>query len=613
MLFLDIETYCSIDLKKSNVYVYVEQPDFEILMCAWSLNGEDVQIAVGEEQINFIPGLFDPTIPIVAHNAAFERICLSVLGECYGAGHGETADDFFPSERFIDTQALATEAGYPAKLEKLAPALGAEPKDTAGTRLINLFSKPQRGKRIMPEDKPEQWEEFKDYCIQDVRTLIDVYNRLPDMTDTEKQIYLTDQRINDRGIPVDIGMAEMAVAAAEENQQGQIAEVQRITGIENPNSNQQMLAWLQSTGLGVKNMKADTVQKVLDKANLSSDVRRVLELRQELALVASKKYIAALNSTCDDGRFRGGFRFFGAHTGRWSGNRIQLQNLPRQSVENEDMAILDLMLGNGADAQTLKGLVRPLFVGPFTVVDYNAIEARVLAWLAGEQWVLDAFENGRDIYVETAERMGGLTRFQGKVAVLALGYAGGKNSLRVMGAEGNDSQMQMLVDQYRRANPRIVQFWKKMENSVSDGGRVGKHINAVRDGKDLRLELPSGRAIHYHNMQWERYSVQDPETGKWVSKQGWRYDDPKGLRMGTYGGRLSENVTQAVARDILAEALVRLEDAGYEVALHIHDEIGVYGGHPVEDIVKIMCDSPEWAAGLPIDAEGFVCQRYQKG
>jgi DNA polymerase len=589
MLFIDLETYAASDLKKQTVYSYAEDPSLEILMCAWSLEPypDTVEIAVGEDHIREIPYLLNVDMPIVAHNAQFERV---VLGAVFG-------EEYFPIERFIDTQAMAAEAGWPRKLEKLALALGVKPKDTAGTRLINTFSKPNRGKRIFPENKPDKWEEFKRYCVNDVETLIECYNALPEMTDMENRVYTADQRINDRGITVDLGLAREAVKAAEQNQAAQAEELMQITGISNPRSNQQLLEWCQKSGLKkMRDLKAATVEKLLTQ-NLTPEQRRVLELRRDLALVASKKFIAALDSTCADGRFRGGFQFFGAHTGRWAGRRIQLQNLPRLAAGNEEAAILDLMMGNGADAQTLKGLVRPLFVGPFTVLDYSAIEARVLAWLAGEQWVLDAFIKGRDIYVETAERMGGLTRAQGKVAVLALGYNGGINSLRVMGAEGTDEELQVLVWQWRNANPKIVQFWKKVESAFWSGGRAGRLVFEMR-GKDRAMVLPGGRSLVYHNVK--------------KSQKRLTFDDPKGYRTDTYGGRLVENATQAVARDILAEALVRLEDRGYEVALHIHDEIGVYGEHPVDEIAKIMCELPDWAEGLPIDAEGQVCQRYQK-
>lgn len=348
------------------------------------------------------------------------------------------------------------------------------------------------------------------------------------------------------------------------------------------------------------------MKKALLKKNLTADQRTVLELRQELALVASKKYQAAIDASSSDGRLRGGFQYFGAHTGRWAGRRVQLHNLPRAALDSTaevDAAILDLKLGAGASSQTLKALVRPMFMGPFGIIDYSAIEARVLAWLAGEEWVLEAFRKGRDIYVETAERMGGLTRFQGKVAVLALGYNGSIGSLAAMGAEGDDEQLMMLVHQWRRANPNIVRLWKIMDQAFRGTGMaVGKRMRVEKDGNDRLLHLPSGRAIHYHDVE---------AAGKRITFANFRAPG----RMDTYGGRLVENATQAVARDILAEALVRLGEAGYDVVGHVHDEVIIEMPQDgtLAQLQDIVTASPKWADGLPLGGEGFVSQRYQKG
>jgi DNA polymerase len=387
------------------------------------------------------------------------------------------------------------------------------------------------------------------------------------------------------------------------------------------------------------------VTKVLHN-DINGTASRVLALRQELALTASKKFTAAVDSTCADGRFRGGFRFFGAHTGRWAGRGVQLHNLPREAFsiqEEQDFTIRKLKTEGAATATELKKLVRPMLVGPFTVVDYSAIEARVIAWLAGEQWALQAFADGRDIYVETAERMNGLTRFQGKIAVLALGFAGGIRSLKAMAGDREalmelakppsmvpgggvrslvsdpdiDRGLQRLVDQWRDANPNIVRLWRRIEERVRHGGPVGEHLNIRRSGEDMWLDLPSGRSIVYHGLRWERYRAM--RNGKWKMEEGWRYDDPKkvGLRIPTYGGRLAENATQAVARDILAESLVRLEAAGVEVVAHVHDElISVYDETKVQstldEVIKLACHPPDWAEGLPIAATGFVTERYRK-
>jgi DNA polymerase len=619
MLFIDIETKSGADLREVGVYRYVEDPDFEILMAAWSVDGGEVLAATGEDNVRNIPGLFNPSVVKIAHNAAFERVCFSHLA-------GLPSGTYLDPREYHDTQAVAGERGYPQKLERLAVALGAEPKDPAGAALIRFFCMPKRGGGFnRPQDHPEKWAAFVEYCKQDVSTLIDVHNRLGDFpTAMERAVYLADQRINDRGIRVDLELARNAAEAAEENQMTQELEVMNLTGIANPNSNPQMLAWLRSSGLSVPNLRAETVERLLT-GSLSYTQRRVLELRQELALVASKKYTTALASASGGDRLRGCFRFFGAHTGRWTGSGVQPQNLPRATLHTpefdpavddpgEDSAIaseasiLDLALGLGGEAETLKALVRSLFIINGAVVDYAAIEARVLSWLAGEEWALEAFRVGRDIYVETAERMGGLTRFQGKVAVLALGYNGGVAALRRMGAEGDDAALQYLVTQWRRANPAVVEMWKTMEQAFWLGGKVGDHLHIERTRPGSRyIHLPSGRSIAYHEVT---RSAVETEYGP---KMRLQFVDPRrGFRVDTYGGKLSENVTQAVARDLLAEALVRLDDAGLAVVGHVHDEVLVEGGS-VDEVTKWMTQQPEWAEGLPLDGEGFTCNRYRKG
>lgn len=603
-LHIDIETYSSAPID-AGVYRYSESPDFRILMAAWSTDGETTHVATEPEDIAAIPGLTDPAVRKVAHNAQFERICLSRL-------LGRAPGDYLPPEEWRDTMAVAAELGYPQKLEKLALALGAEEKDAAGTRLINIFSKPNRkGTRTLPEERPEDWAAFVEYCRQDVATLIDIDRRLGDWpTETERAVYEADQHINDAGIAVDLAFCRQAVETADLNQMAQELELQQLLGVDNPRSQPQMLAALQATGgalADLADLRKDTVTALLS-GTLRPEQRRALELRLELALVTSKKYEAALRATSRDGRLRGSFRFFGAHTGRWAGRGVQLQNLarpakgfPADDAEIEAL-ILDVKLGLGAEADELKSLVRSMFVGPLTVVDYSAIEARVVAWLAGEQWALDAFAAGRDIYVETAERMSTpsnrLDRSQGKVAVLALGYQGWVNSLRVMGAEGSDEHLARLAKQWRRANPNIVGLWEQTQDVFRTGGRAGKRITLERNGSERRMRLPSGRAIHYHGCQFgDKMSFRD-------ARMGWRVD--------TYGGRLVENATQAVARDILAEALVRLRDNGFRVVGHVHDEILVET-EDVDTVRSLMIEPPTWAAGLPIDGEGFVCRRYRKG
>lgn len=616
-LYLDLETKSRVDLKKSNVYRYVEDDEFDILMAIWSTDLETVHVEFGSEAINSIPGLWDPETTIVAHNAPFERIALS-------AYHGLPVGEYLDPRRFIDTMAIAAQQGYPRSLDKLAKALGTALKDSAGTALINFFCKPRRdGTFNTAADNPEKWDQFVEYGRQDVVTLIEVHEKLTlegseDLIPMERDILLVDQLINDSGITVDTDMVETAVDAADLNRMVQELRITELTGMPNPGSNAQMMRYLTLSGLKPKNLQKATVDALLKK-DLDPVQREVLELRVELALVAAKKYTAALDRVNSDGKLRGTFQYFGAHTGRWSGRGVQLQNLPSTTLDKDhpDLdqligeTVLDMKLSGEADAVTLKALVRSMFTGPFTVVDYSAIEARVLAWLADERWALDAFSAGRDIYVETAERMGqGMTRKEGKVAVLALGYNGGIGSLEAMGAEGSEEQLRFLVNQWRDANQRITRMWPKLEDAFKYGSSVGKFLKVEKDGRDRAITLPSGRQLIYHDVRGRR------EVDQWGrDRLRLSYLDPQmpGMRKDTYGGRLTENVTQAVARDILAQAMVRLHDRGYTTTLHVHDEIGLLGTHPVDEISSIMTEDPGWASGLPLDAEGYHCPRYRKG
>jgi len=606
-LYIDIETYSGLDLKTTNVYRYTEDPDFQILMADYAFGDEEVQHVEGAQVAELFDYIRDPGLRKVAHNAAFERVCFSrAMG----------VDGFLDPTEWRDTMAVAGVRGMPQSLSNLAKFLQVSEKDSAGTALINFFCKPDRnGNRRRPEDHIEKWLEFCAYCNQDVVVLRDIEKRMGDFpTETERLVHFADQRINDRGLRIDVPLARKAVAAASVNQREQVREVIEISGIDNPNSLAQMKRWLTTRDVHVPDMKAETVEKLLS-GDLPDDVRRVLELRQELALVASKKFQAALNGVCKDGRLRGAFKFYGAHTGRWSGRGAQPQNLPREAFDTDlesEAAIADLMIGLGADALTLKKLVRPMFILDGSVVDYAAIEARVIAWLAGEEWAIEAFYDNRDIYVETANRMSTpgnqLSRFQGKVAVLALGYNGGVGSLRAMGATGTDEDLKKLVYQWRRANPNIVRFWDDLDSAFYKGGAAGDRItvrgstNNCLCRQDREIVLPSGRAICYHSVHFKTDQL---------GRRRATFQSPAGYRTDTYGGRLAENVTQAVARDILAEALLRLHANGVDVQGHVHDEI-LTESPVLEEVKKIMLEPPAWADGLPIDGAGFSSRRYKK-
>jgi len=426
LLWIDIETYSPVDLAKAGVYKYTEHPDWRILMCSWALNDGPVQRAEGHEAILAIPGLFDRKVLKIAHNASFERINLSRLKS---RGRGK----FLPPEQFFDTAALARAWGLPASLKDFALALGAEEKDEAGTRLINLFSKPNRkGERVTKEEKPEDWAAFGAYCDQDVETMRDAAKRLArDFPRGERAVYETDQRINDRGVRVDIALAEAAERCFKDNRAEALKEIERIAGVDNGNSVAQLRAWLKIRGVDTEDLRKDTVKELLE-GEIPDDVRRVLVLRQECAVSAAAKFTAAIRATNDDGRLRGTMQYFGASTGRFAGRLIQFQNLARDGFKAEgggydtgaeEAAVGRLLEGGSVPSPELKKLIRPLLMGPFVVCDYSSIEPRVLAWLAGEQWMIDAFNNDEDIYVATAERMGGVEhgfdRQKGKVATLA--------------------------------------------------------------------------------------------------------------------------------------------------------------------------------------------------
>lgn len=601
-LWIDIETYSSVNLKKSNVYRYVEAEDFEVLMCGWTTDGKTYHLAVGEDEIREIPGLTDPDVIKVAHNAPFERICLSRI-----------TDRELQPEEFRDTRAMAAAAGYPQSLEQCAKALKVTAKG-AGSALINFFCRPFRGKRRRPEDHPEKWQQFKEYCVQDVVVLFEIDQKLPELSPVEQRIYIADQRVNDRGIRLDISLARAAREAADVNLMVNELEFINLTGVKNPKSVQQVRKWLLEAGTPLADLRAETVAAAM-QGPITDAVRRALELRQELALTSSSKFEAALRNVCSDGRLRGAFFYHGAHTGRWTGRGVQLHNLARLSFTKIDpvtgdvvpdlfaqnAAILDLLMDEGASPEVLKKLVRPMFFIDGAVVDYSAIEARVLAWMAGEAWLLKAFASGRDPYVEAAAKMGPtFTRWDGKIAVLALGYQGAVNSLRNMGMEGTDRELGTFTKKYRKTIPKTVNFWYKFERIFVTGGQVGR-IKVERDKRDRHVILPSGRVITYHDVR--RYEIDEKMT--------MTFADPRGGRTPLYGGKLTENATQAVARDILAEAMVRLEDAGHRVVGHVHDELMVEGSE-LEEVTKIACEQPDWAKGLPLAVSGFMTDRYRK-
>jgi DNA polymerase len=632
-LFLDIETYSSVDLKRLGVYPYAASPDFKMLMCAYGMDDDPIKVVTSLSDIVSIDGLWDPDVIKVAHNAQFERVCFTHVGRDILEVE---PDEYLDPADWHDTAAVAAVRGLPRKLEYLATVLGGEQKDTAGTALINMFCVPRREfnyeRAFLPEEKPQEWEQFIEYCGQDVETHRDAHRRMGGWpVERERQVFIADQRINDRGIKLDVELAQAAKESKEENDVIAGKEMMDLTGANTPGSLAHIKEWLASKGSTLPDMKAETLEAELKKPGRDPQARRVIVLRQELGLIATKKYEVALDSMNADGRVRGQFRYHGAHTGRWSGRGIQVHNLPRHwfksKMEDDDearldsivqtmAARLDLVMGFGASTDTLKKMVRSMLVGPFTIVDYSAIEARVLAWLAGEQWILDSFMRGEDIYVVQAKKMSTPTkkmeRRDGKIAILALGYQGAIGSLQAMGAEGGKEELLPLVRAYRDSVPEIVSYWYEVERAFRIGGSPGAgFVTIEKDGNDRLIHLPSGRTMEYHN--YKMITVRDKHGREKTVPSFVDYQKGKtGVRVPTYGGRLTENITQAVARDVLADALVNLENEGYKPVLHIHDEAVTEGEH-LEEVKEIMDRVPDWAPGLPIKGEGFTAPFYVKG
>lgn len=646
VLWIDIETYSPVDLAKCGVYKYTEHPDWRILMCSWAAGDGPVRRAEGHEAILQIPGLFDEGVLKIAHNASFERINLSRLR----GGRG-----FLPPEQFFDTAALARAWGLPASLKDFALAMGAEEKDEAGTRLINLFSKPGRkGERVTAEERPDDWAAFGAYCDQDVETMRDAAKRLGlGFPRGERKVYEVDQRINDRGVRVDLALARAAERCFADNKAEALERIKKIAGVDNGNSVAQLRAWLRGRGVDTQDLRKGTVEELLE-GELPDDVRKVLTLRQECAVSAAAKFTAAIRATNDDGRLRGTMQYFGASTGRFAGRLIQFQNLARDGFKKpgpdggydtqaEGLAVDRLLSGGSVPSPELKKLIRPLLMGPFVVCDYSSIEPRVLAWLAGEQWMLDAFHNGEDIYVATADKLGGpergFDRQHGKVMVLSCGYRGGVGAALKMGGrkimpKGTPEnilrkELQAIINNWRDKSPAVRHFWSQLERIISTGGGVDTGlVNIEVKGQDRYVWLPSGRPIVYRGLtrRWKQPLDADgaplgparlvPHV---LNTGGDRARVPfKPL----HGGIITENIVQAVARDILVQALRALEEAGWPVVTHIHDEVvcevpagkrALDEGALITEVSEIMCRPPAWADDdLVIKAAGYTCRRYHK-
>lgn len=639
--FCDLESFSSEDIK-NGVFRYVEAPDFEILLMSYAV--DEGEVRVWDFTQDGLPpwlagALTDPNVIKVAHNCQFERACLH---KAFGV--------YSPPVQWMDTMHLAAMNGLPMTLEAAGAALQLEQqKLDTGKALIRYFCKPcaptkaNGGRtRNLPEHAPEKWALFKEYNRRDTEAEREIFTRLrgTKLTPTERRVECLDARINERGVLIDRTLAEQAVHMDEAFKAEHSAEMQKLTGLENPNSVSQLKAWLAARGIQAQSLDKKSMPDLMKRA-IDPTTKRVLALRQMLGKSSTKKYTAMLNAACADGRIRGTLQYYGAaRTGRWAGRIIQPQNFPqnhldqidkvRAIVRSGDLEGLELIYDNIPDV--LSQLIRTAIVAApghtFLVADYHAIEAVCIAYLADEKWRLDVFAGDGKIYEASyaqafgvpkeSVKKGSPERQKGKIMELALGYGGGPGALLAFGADKlglNPDQLQELVDKWRAASPRITAFWSACEraakNALRNPGRTFKLANGcayLRDRNALRLILPSGRRLSYWGAWLDeenhiRFMGQNQTTRKWE-------------KMETWGGRLVENIVQAFARDILAEAMLRLDDAGFPVVFSVHDEVIVEALETasVADVQRIMAQPVSWAPGLDkyLSADGYATPFYKK-
>ena len=636
-LNIDIETYSSNDIK-NGVYKYADSEDFEILLFAYSIDGgEVVCLDLTKEKLpdDIIDMLFDEEIRKHAFNAQFERVCLS---KYLGLTH------YLDPRQWRCTMVTAQELGLPASLEKCALYLKlTQEKDAAGKNLIKYFSIPCKPTKVnsgrtrnLPEHDAEKWQMFIDYCKQDVVVEMSIAERLEAIPIAEREwdYYAFDQRMNDRGVALDKELVASALYCKDIKMNSLASDLKNITGLVNPNSRAQLLPWLKDHGYKASGLTKADVQKELESA--TGELKRVLNLKLQTAMSSLKKYEAMERAMCSDGRVHGLLQFYGAsRTGRWAGRVVQVQNLARNYlsdlddartyVKNRDIDAVEILYDSLND--TLKQLIRTALVAKegttFYVSDFSAIEARVIAWFAGEKWRLEVFATHGKIYEASASQMFGIPieevdkglRQKGKVSELALGYQGGPGALKQMGALDmgvHEEELQGLVDGWRKANPKIVQFWRDVQRAAIKALKtrapikLGQLTFRYRKGF-LLIKLPSGR-----NLAYARAKVEPGDFGDKIIYEG-QGDKAYFTAQETYGGKLVENIVQATARDILAEALLRIEESGHDIVFHVHDEAILEGrGMTIEAVNNLMAQAPDWAEGLPLNSEGYITKYYMK-
>lgn len=642
ILGIDIETFSDVDLIKCGVYAYADSPAFEVLLFAYCFDGgvtRVIDLAQGE----VLPGdvveaVFDGSVVKTAFNANFERTCLS---KYFGR--------YLPPDSWYCSAVQAAVLALPRSLEDVGAVLGLdERKMKEGRELIRYFCvpcKPTKAnggrRRNLPCHAPEKWEVFKRYCRRDVDVEKAIRRKLGKfpIPEGEMEMYRLDQRINDRGVLVDMGLVRQAVRCERLHKEVVTERAYELTGLENPNSVAQLKGWLGENGLEAESLSKKAVAELIEGAD--GEVEELLRLRLLMAKTSVKKYEAMERSVCSDGRVHGLLQFYGANrTGRWAGRLVQVQNLPQNHLPDLKLArglvregrFEDVELFYGSTPEVLSELIRTAFVPEagcrFVVADFSAIEARVLAWLAGERWRLDVFSSHGKIYEASAAAMfhvpveevakGSPLRQKGKIAELGLGYGGAAGALISMGALDmglSEEELPSLVAVWRRANPHITQFWWDVDKAAVAAvvkrtrTRAGRIAFEYRSGI-LFVMLPSGRRLAYVK----------PRMGvNRFGREGLTYEgileNKKWGRIETYGPKLVENIVQGTARDLLAEAMLRVEKKGYPIVMHCHDEIIAEvpeGTGSVEEMCEMMAVCPSWAEGLPLRADGYECPFYQK-
>lgn len=644
-LSIDIETYSSVDLVKSGVYAYANAPDFKILLFAYAFNDEDVEIidlACGEElPYRVRSALISDKVIKTAYNANFERTCIKSYFNIN-----------LPVNQWRCSAVAAAELGLPQTLAGVAKVLGLEEqKDTRGKALIKYFCMPCKptktngGRTVnLPEHDTEKWNIFKAYCMQDVeveRAIKKKISKFP-MIESEQKLWEYDQRINDRGVRVDLEFANNAIRYNEIFKNECIEKAIKLTGLENPNSVTQLKNWInEQTGLELKSLNKENLKELLAETD-NEEVKEVLKLRAVMSKTSVSKYKAMTRSVCSDNRIRGLLQFYGANrTGRWAGRIVQAQNLPQnhlgdlelanQLVKDGDYELFEMLFGNVP--QVLSELIRTAFIPSegrrFIVSDFSAIEARVIAYLADEKWRQEVFKNNGDIYCASASQMfkvpvvkhgiNGHLRQKGKIAELALGYGGSVGALISMGALKMgiaEEELPELVNAWRNSNNAITRLWKTVEKAAFDAldnkpSVIAHGISFFKKSGILFIGLPSGRKIAYVKPQIGENKFGSPS----ITYEGMNQSKGSWDRLETFGGKLVENIVQAFSRDCLAESIIRLEDKGFETNFHVHDEVILdveKGKSSAKEVAEIMSQPIKWAPGLILNAEAYETDFYKK-